>query len=65
MSTRAQEILGALLAAAGVVWATYILTQNFTPETLLSVPPRGPLEVCAVGIIVWLVAKWRRSVKLR
>jgi hypothetical protein len=65
MSIRWQEIAGALVAAAGVIWGSYTLTQNFTPTTLVSVPPRGPLEVCAAGVLLWLVAKWRRSVKVR
>lgn len=65
MSIRWQEITGALVAAAGIIWASWALTQNITPTALVSVPPRGPLEVCAAGIIIWLVAKWRHSVKLR
>ena len=65
MSIRMQEVAGALVAAAGIIWATWALTQNVSPTTLISVAPRGPLEVCAAGIIIWLVAKWRHSVKLR
>ena len=57
--------MAAMLAAAGVIWGAYLLTRNFTPETLISIPPRGPLEFCAAGVIVWLIAKWRRSVRLR
>lgn len=65
MSTRLQEIVGAMVAAAGIIWAAWTLTQNVATTSLLGVPPRGPLEVCAAGIIIWLIAKWRRSVKLR
>jgi hypothetical protein len=41
------------------------MTANFSTVKLLSVPPLGPLEVCAGGVILWLLAKWRRSVRLR
>jgi len=29
-----------------------------------SITQPGPLEVCALGIMVWLHAKWRRSIKV-
>jgi hypothetical protein len=65
MSIRLQEWAGALIAGAGIVWLTAVVTEHFTQQTLLEMPPRGPLEVCAGGIIIWLVGKWRRSVQLR
>jgi hypothetical protein len=65
MGIRFQERLGALTAAAGVIWGISSLTQNFTPMVLLQVPPRGPLELCAGGIIIWLTAKWRRSIRVK
>lgn len=65
MSIRLQESLGALIAAAGIIWASSSITHDFSQMTLLRMPERGPLELCAAGVIVWLVAKWRRSVQLR
>jgi hypothetical protein len=54
--------MGALIAAAGVGWAVYHgtyethnLSEGFTAIYLKS----GPLEVCAIGILIWLHAKWR------
>ena len=41
------------------------MTQNVGISNMMSLPPRGPLEVCAAGVIIWLIAKWRHSVKLR
>jgi hypothetical protein len=29
-----------------------------------SVTQPGPLEICALGILMWLHAKWRRSLKI-
>jgi hypothetical protein len=63
MSIRLVERVGALVAAAGIIWAASGITQNFTPMALLQVPPRGPLELCAGGTIIWLIAKLRRTVR--
>ncbi len=58
---RAEERLGSLMAAAGIIWAVYVSTHNFqgTWDVQLLMP--GPLPVCALGILIWLHAKWRRS----
>ena len=63
LNIRTQERLGSLIAAGGVVWASYAATQNFTGVWQLPPLPPGPLEVGAIGILVWLHAKWRRSLK--
>jgi hypothetical protein len=60
---KTQERLGSLIAAAGVVWASYAATKNFTGVLQIPPLPPGPTEIGAVGIIVWLHAKWRRSLK--
>lgn len=60
---KTQERLGSLIAAAGIVWATYVITKNFTSVLQLPPLPAGPLETGALGILVWLHAKWRRSLK--
>ncbi|HYN16158.1 MAG TPA: hypothetical protein VES66_10280 [Terriglobales bacterium] len=61
MKIRAEENLGILIAMGGFVWAAFQVRQY-----LLHVSPfwvrAEPLEVCALGIVVWLHAKWRRSV---
>jgi hypothetical protein len=58
-----EEKAGSVVAAAGVGWAVYYgtyvahdITQGFTAVYLKS----GPLEVCAIGILIWLHGKWRR-----
>jgi len=64
MSPYLEEQIGPLISAAGVGWAvyhgTYVahnIVQGFTAVYLKS----GPLEICAIGILVWLHGKWRRS----
>jgi hypothetical protein len=59
-----QEQIGPIIASVGVGWAvyhgTYVahdIAQGFTAIYLKS----GPLEICAIGILVWLHGKWRRA----
>ncbi|MGA9978780.1 MAG: hypothetical protein WBQ08_09105 [Candidatus Sulfotelmatobacter sp.] len=61
---RTEELLGSLLAAAGTIWATYVATSDYTSLLHMQIMPPGPVEVCALGILVWLHAKWRRSLKI-
>ena len=61
---RTEELFGSLLAAAGTIWATYIATKDYTSLLHMQIMPPGPVEVCALGILVWLHAKWRRSMKV-
>ena len=60
---------GSLIAGGGISWAVYAATQNlelnasFLETTLRNVfMQSGPLEVCGVGILIWLLGKWRASV---
>jgi hypothetical protein len=61
---RTQERLGCLISAAGVIWAVNEATKDFAGLWKFSVLPPGPLEVCAIGILIWLHAKWRRSLTI-
>ncbi len=61
---RTEELLGSLLAAAGTIWATYVATNDYASLWHTQIMPPGPVEVCALGILVWLHAKWRRSMKI-
>lgn len=61
---RTQERLGSLIAAAGVIWGVQEATKNLDELWKFSVLPPGPLEVCALGVLIWLYAKWQRSTKI-
>ena len=63
-SISTQERIGSLTAAAGTIWATYVATADYAALWRLQISPPGPLEVCALGILIWLHAKWRRSTKV-
>ena len=67
MGIHGEVRIGSLVAAGGFIWAVKIATSNFTGVDAFSFArlPRGPLEVCAIGILIWLHAKWRKSVVLR
>jgi hypothetical protein len=60
---RREERLGSLMAAAGMIWTVYVATHNYTNLWRLQFSPPGPLETAALGILIWLHAKWRRSLK--
>ena len=60
---RREEQLGSLVAAAGTIWTVYVGTHDYTSLWRLQFSPPGPLETAALGIVIWLHAKWRRSLK--
>lgn len=66
MGTHTEVRLGSLVAAAGMIWTAKLATTNYSGIESLSFSnlPRGPLEVCGIGILIWLHALWRRSVQV-
>lgn len=65
LTTRAQEGFGALLGITGALWAGYmVVVQQASPWHFQIVPP-GPADICAVGALVWLHAKWRHVSRMR
>jgi len=64
LSVRTEERLGSLIAAAGTIWAAYAATVDYAGLWRFRIAPPGPIEVCGLGILAWLHAKWRRSTKV-
>jgi hypothetical protein len=60
-----QERIGSLISAAGVAWGVKVATDGFSSLSNLVLPTGGPLELSALGILLWIYAKYRRSVVLR
>ena len=57
--------LGNLVAAVGVIWAAGIFYAS-NPASLMTVwQTTGPRETIALGLLMWLHAKWQRSTTLR
>lgn len=65
MSPTWQERIGSLIAAAGIGWGVKVATADFTSLSTLVLPTGGPLETSCLGILLWIYAKYRRSVVLR
>ena len=61
LSVQWEERVASLIAAAGAMWTVYVATEDYTNLWRLQFLPPGPLEVCALGVLAWLHAKWRRS----
>jgi hypothetical protein len=58
---RGEERLGSVIAAAGIIWAVYLITHNFAGDWSMQKLLPGPVPVCGIGILIWLHAKWRLS----
>jgi len=56
--------LGSLITAGGLVWGAYVATIHYSGIVNFDMVGSGPIEVCALGILIWLHAKWRRSTKV-
>lgn len=56
--------LGSLIVAVGLIWAAGVVTSGHPSLGALWQTP-GPLETAAIGLLIWLHAKWQRSVTLR
>ncbi len=64
MTPRREEQIGSIIASAGIAWAVYhaTLTLDIIESFNNILLKRGPLEVCAIGVLVWMHAKYRRSI---
>jgi hypothetical protein len=59
-----EERLGSLIAAGGMIWGAYAATVDYAGVLSFEIVRAGPMEVCGLGILIWLHAKWRRSTKV-
>ncbi len=58
-----EERIGSLIAAAGLIWTAREGTRDLATVWQFTLLSPGPLEICAIGILVWLHAKYRRSIR--
>jgi hypothetical protein len=59
-----QERMSTLIVVAGMIAAAHAAISDFSGIWQWHLFPPGPLEICALGVLIWLHAKWRRLVKL-
>jgi hypothetical protein len=63
--------LGSLMAGGGIAYATYIATKNVDLSDFMHdafrriLQEHGPMEICAIGILLWMMGKWRSHTLLR
>ncbi len=62
-SLKLEERIGSIIAGAGLCWATWIVVHRIGVVTSAGLWPPGPLETCAMGVLIWIHAKWRRFAK--
>jgi len=65
MSSFWEARIASLITAGGLGWCVHVVTKDFTSIANITVPQGGPAEVCALGIVIWLHAKYRRSIRER
>lgn len=63
MSIPWEERIASLIAAGGLLWCVHIITQNFTAIEKIQLPMNA-VYVTGIGVVIWLHAKWRRSVDI-
>jgi len=56
--------LGLITFGGGAIWATKVETIDISNFVHLLMTP-GPLELSAIGLLIWLHAKWRLSVRIK
>ena len=62
MAIQGEVRIASLIAAVGVIWAVRVTATSMLPAYATELT-FGPLEICALGILMWLHAKWRRTVE--
>lgn len=60
LSVLAQERVASLLASFGSVWFVQEMTKEFRGLEFVAPPSAGPSSLIALGLLLWLCAKYRR-----
>jgi hypothetical protein len=64
-SVRKQEVMACLIVGVGLIWAAQVWASDYYWRIRALEFAAGPTDVCALGILMWLIAKWRRVRKNR
>ena len=64
MPIRWEIRIASLIVAGGLIWAVYSGTQNYNSVDRIAVH-NETAYISAIGLLVWLHAKWRRSIDMR
>jgi hypothetical protein len=62
--------LGSLMAGIAIIWAVYVATQDLVIDedvwrrsSAKVMATKGPLELAGVGVLLWLIGRWRGSTR--
>jgi hypothetical protein len=61
MSIRGEERFGSFIVIVALIWGVHMAMTRLSAGNGLELP-QIPLEVAAIGVLIWLHAKWRRSI---
>ncbi len=65
MTSFMEARFGSIVTWGGIIWGVHVITKTFTTWQAVVLPTGGPLETCAIGILIWLHAKYRKSIQAR
>jgi len=65
IAPRSEAILGSLIASGAMIYAVHLITKNYTSLSAIELPRGGPIEICALGVLIWLHGKWRSATRVR
>jgi hypothetical protein len=60
---RTEKRIASLIAAASMVWAVNLVTDNFAGVANIPALPQELTGTCAIATLIWIHAKWRRAVQ--
>jgi len=64
LAIETEERISTLIVVAGMIAAAHAAIAGFSGVWHWRLFPPGPLQICAIGVLIWLHAKWRRLVRL-
>ncbi len=65
IAPRSEAMIGGLIASGGMIYAVHAITKNFTSWSAVTLPNGGPMEIVALGVVIWLHGKWRSATRVR
>ena len=66
ISIKAEVRIANVIMLVGIIWIVRAIIgqDNFDALRIIGLLPTGSLEITGIGALIWLHAKWRRSVNL-
>ncbi len=59
-AAKGEECVAVAMASTSLMWTVHLVTKDFVAISKIPPLPPGPAEICAIGALIWLHAKWRR-----